>query len=115
MLRHSATSYIYILASVPALSCRLGRVSYNRAFGALMCYIQSRLWRSLTHVTKSVVINRKKIPRAGFELRIKSLETNKKTCSNLIPDHRPKVSKSGVLPTVQWIAVVNGCLDWGGG
>ena len=28
-----------------------------------------------------------------------------------IPDHRPKVSKSSALPTVHWIAVVNGCLD----
>ena len=47
------------LASVPALSCRLGRVSYDRAFGALMCCIQSRLRRSLTRVTKSVAVNRK--------------------------------------------------------
>ena len=52
----------------------------------------------------------KKIPHAGFELRIKGLSTNKK-CSNLISNHGPKVSKSGALPTVQWIAVVNGCLD----
>ena len=49
-----------LLASVPALLCRLGRVSYNRAFGALMCCIQSRLWHSLiTRVTKSVAINQK--------------------------------------------------------
>ena len=48
------------LASVPALSCRLGRVSYNRAFGALMCCIQSDLRCSLTRVTKSVAVNRKK-------------------------------------------------------
>ena len=29
----------------------------------------------------------------------------------LNPDHGPKVSKSSALPTVHWIAVVNGCLD----
>ena len=52
-------TYIDELASVPALSCRLGRVSYNRAFGALMYCIQSRLQCSLTHVTKRVAINRK--------------------------------------------------------
>ena len=59
----------------------LSCVAYNHAFGA----------------------------RAGFELGIKSLSTNKKTCSNLIPDQGPKVLKSGALATVQWIAVVNGC------
>ena len=45
-----------LLASVPALLCRLGRVSYNRVFGALMCCIQSRL---ITRVTKSVAITQK--------------------------------------------------------
>ena len=31
---------------------------------------------------------------------------NKKLCSNLIPNHVPKVPKSSA-----WLAVVNGCLD----
>ena len=69
------------LASVPALSCRLGCVSYNRAFGALSsltfgaltCCIQSRLQRSLTRVTKRCSCKSKKISLAGFELGIKSL------------------------------------------
>ena len=48
----------YGLVKVPALSCRLGRVPYDRAFGALLC-APYPLQKSLT---------KEKLTSTGFNL-----------------------------------------------
>ena len=47
VINENKSQNVMVLASVPALSCRLGHVSYNHAFGALTIVVSNRAFGAL--------------------------------------------------------------------